>query len=343
MTLKQLRRLDRAKTVVLQPIGMVEVHGEHLPLGTDTFAVDALTSAAVAWLLDRDAALHVLLLPTIPYGTDPVDQRRPDIFADAGSVWIGSDTLKAIIGDVVRRVVGYGFRYVFPLGFHGGGLHNIALGEICETLRVEFPDAIIAEPVGYVLGGAELDVSPGLETLLGRSLTPQEQVALQGSVHAAMFETSMMLAIHPELVDPAYKDLHTVGWEVVYQGDEWPGYIGAGPRHADPNVGRAVLQWRGVRAASLIYKAIQGEAITSLPRHPIWEPDEVKQSKDDAAPHRPSVRGPGVEFLDRDDVRQIREAYDEKMGSIPPHLRDTITSGSTDKFDEPAKPDGEDE
>jgi hypothetical protein len=126
------------------------------------------------------------------------------------------------------------------------------------------------EPVGYVLAGAERDMSPGLATLLGRPLTTHEEVSLKGSIHASMFETSMMLSLRPELVDRQYKRLRTIEWHEMFDMPDWPGYVGSGPSHADPAVGGAVLRWRGVRCGALIRRAMAGEDLTQLVRHPKW-------------------------------------------------------------------------
>jgi creatinine amidohydrolase/Fe(II)-dependent formamide hydrolase-like protein len=268
LTLAGLRALDRDRTIVMLPVGMIEVHGDHLPLGTDTYAVNALALAAAAWLLEGDASLHVLLLPTIPYGTDPIDRRRPELFRRAGSLWIGRETLKAIVRDITDKLVGYGFRRIFPVGFHGGPDQSRVLDEICAEMRARHAGLVMYEPVGYVMAGAAIDVDPGLATLLGRPLSPEEQVMLKGSIHGSMFETSMMLHLAPKLVDPGYRHLRTVEWGQLYQDDNWPGYVGAGPAHANAEIGAAVIRWRGVRAAALIKAAVGGDDLTQLPRHP---------------------------------------------------------------------------
>jgi creatinine amidohydrolase len=288
ITLEKLRQLDRTRTAVLLPVGMVEIHGPHLPLGTDTYAVDALTLAAAAWLLEHDQGLHVLILPTIPYGTDPVDKRRPNLFATSGSVAISRETLKALVSDVAGHIVRFGFRYVFPVGFHGGPDQSLVLNEVCDEMRGRHPGLIMFEPTGYVMAGAELDVTPGLATLLGRPLTPQEEVVLKGSVHASMFETSMMLHLQPGLVDPVYRTLRSIEWSQLYTMESWPAYLGAAPAHANPEIGAAVLRWRGVRAAALIRRAMNGEDLTHLPRHPTWVTDQAEDDSRTDLKHLPA-------------------------------------------------------
>lgn len=318
ITLKTLRSLDRACTAVLLPVGMLEEHGNHLPFGTDTYAVNALTLAAAAWLLDNDPDLHILLMPTIPYGTDPVDLRRPDVFADAGSVWISSSTLKQIVIDAAGHMIRYGFRHIFPIGFHGGAGQSIALEEACAALRAEHPGLVMVEPLGYVMAGAEVGVTPGLATLLGRPLTAAEEVILKGSIHASMFETSMMLHLRPDLVDPSYKQLRSLEWRDLFQMEDWPGYVGSGPAHANREIGAAVLRWRGVRAAALIRRALSGEDVTSLPRHPHWSSEVSPAESVSEAPagaelspgHEPYIESNPALVIPREKLAEMAAALD---------------------------------
>mgnify|MGYP000178212723 CR=1 FL=1 len=322
LTLKAMKALVRASTVVFLPVGMLEEHGNHLPLGTDTFAVDGLTQAAAAWLLENDPQLHVLLAPTIPYGIDPIETRRQELFTQAGGVWISRETLKSLVTDIAEHLIRYGFRYIFPISFHGGPDQCLVLAEVCSEIRTRHPGVVMYEPIGYVLAGAEQDVSPGLATLLGRPLTPKEEVALSGSIHASMFETSLMLYLAPEMVDPSYKLLRTLEWHQLYQMPDWPGYIGAAPAHADAEIGGAVLRWRGVRTAALIRRAMDGEDLSSLPRHPKWLAEEAEALGISEAPHlelpadhSPTVDSKPVMFIPQnklDELAAQREADEDE-------------------------------
>lgn len=343
MTLKGLRALDRARTVVLLPVGMLEEHGDHLPLGTDNFAAEAVTLSAAAWLLENDRELSVLMMPLVPFGTDPVDTRRSDLFTQAGSVWISRETLKSIVLDLAGHMVRYGFRYVFPVGFHGGAEQCVALEEVCAQMRAAHPGLVMFEPAGYVMAGAEHDMTPGVATLLGRPLTPKEEVALKGSIHAAMFETSMMLYLRPDLVDPAYKHLRTIEWKQIYAMPDWPGYVGSGPSHANADVGGAVLRWRGVRAGALIQRAMKGEDLSALPRHPKWidEPDEdtedMMHEGDLSHVSAPSVDSKPVMFISSE---KLRERFPEEENA-PPATQDQtpLSSNAETKPLQPLNPD----
>lgn len=326
MNLKQMRALDRQRTVVLIPIGMVEEHGDHLPMGTDNFAAEALVMAAASWLLEHDKKLQILLMPLLPFGTDPVDTRRSDLFQDAGSVWISASTLKLLLTEIVEQIIRFGFKCIFPVNFHGGAGQSMALDEVCADIRSRYPGVVIYEPTGYVMAGAALDVTPGLATLLGRPLTPSEEVALKGSVHASMFETSMMLNLRPELVDPLYKSLRSIEWHQVYHMENWPGYVGAGPAHANAEVGGAVLRWRGVRAAAVIRQAMEGADLSELPRHPEWLVSDQESETVTEAPsedelrvqHDPEIDSKPEMFIPKEKLAKARaEAARDFQADIP--------------------------
>jgi creatinine amidohydrolase len=322
LSLKDFRALDRSGTVVLLPVGMLEEHADHLPLGTDSFAVEAVTTAAAAWLLEGDTRLQVLLLPTVPYGTDPVDLRRPELFAHSGSVWLSRETFKSVIADLLGHMIRYGFRWIFPVGFHGGKDQSIVLEEVCTEMRARHPGLVMYEPMGYVKEGAEEDMIPGLATLLGRPLNPEEEVALKGSIHASMFETSMMLHLRPELVNPIYKTLRSIEWNQLYQMPDWPGYVGAGPAHANADIGAAVLRWWGVRIGELIRRAMDGEDIARLPRHPRWYYEEeeemptVQQAR--SRPAGPEIDSKPEMFFSSEDLTGRRKKAPPDRDRTPP-------------------------
>jgi hypothetical protein len=148
------------------------------------------------------------------------------------------------------------------------------LEEVCAEMRQQYHGLVMYEPGGYILAGAEADVTPGVATLLGRPLTSKEEISLKGSIHASMFETSMMLDLNPDLVDPSYKTLRTIEWRDMFQMPGWPGYVGSGPAHASADLGGAVLRWRGVRVGTLILKAMKGEDLTQRQRHPKWAEED---------------------------------------------------------------------
>src|SRR6185312_5388411 len=69
MTWEEVRELDGSRAVALLPVGAIEAHGPHLPLGTDVVIAEAMAEAAAARL--EDAGRIPLLLPAISYTAAP--------------------------------------------------------------------------------------------------------------------------------------------------------------------------------------------------------------------------------------------------------------------------------
>jgi creatinine amidohydrolase/Fe(II)-dependent formamide hydrolase-like protein len=65
-SLKLLKSPALAKALVILPVGVVEEHGAHLPLGVDSFAAEVYAAATALYL--EEAGYEVVVAPTINYG-----------------------------------------------------------------------------------------------------------------------------------------------------------------------------------------------------------------------------------------------------------------------------------
>ncbi len=116
---------------VLLPVGSLEEHGPHLPLGTDT--LHALEVAR------RVAALQpVIVAPPLFYGLCRSTREHP------GTVSLQGDTLRALIRDLGREFHRQGLRRLVLISGHAGGTHISALLEAGESLLEELPDLGLA-------------------------------------------------------------------------------------------------------------------------------------------------------------------------------------------------------
>ena len=153
----------RAGAICLLPVGALEQHGPHLPIGTDMMIAEAVCLAAAA----RSEA-DVLVAPPIWSGFSPHHLRF------GATVSLRSETLAHLLRDIVRALREWMPRLVLVNG-HGGNrgpLTTFAIEESCPA-------------VNYW----EL---PGADAL--RELFPADL----GSIgHAGEAETSMVLAIAP--------------------------------------------------------------------------------------------------------------------------------------------------
>jgi len=177
--LAYLRRpqvLEADFEVAVLPIGSIEPHAQHLPYGTDFFAVERFAERVVAEANRRGA--RCLLLPTMPFGCNVNVQRCP------WAMSLQPRTLVDFVTDVVASVTRQGVRKMVILNGHGGNTSVLQAG-----LRELFPktEAFIALAEWYAVAG---DVE-------------KEVLETEEGGHACEMETSVMLHLCPEPVDMA--------------------------------------------------------------------------------------------------------------------------------------------
>lgn len=160
---------DKERTLVIVPIGAIEQHGPHLPVGVDAMLGQAWLAHALP-RLPSDA--RVLVAPPITYGKSNEHLDFP------GTVSVSGKTLRRLLHAYATQLHALGFHHLAILNTHGG---NSAV--IVYTLR-------------------ELQTSPGLRAgMLNIPFKPdisaQER---EYGFHAGEWETSLLLAIAPEFV-----------------------------------------------------------------------------------------------------------------------------------------------
>jgi creatinine amidohydrolase len=177
---------QRGRDTVVIAFGATEQHGPHLPLATDALLGDHL-ARIVAERLDAFVA------PTVRIGCSEHHLAFP------GTLSISEDTFHAVLADVVRSLSRGGFKRVVLLPTHGGNFDPLAaglqkLGPMRDMEISALTDLSALFAVAQ-LGATEHGVPLG-----------------EGGVHAGEWETSMLMAIHPELV-------HLERGEAGYTGD----------------------------------------------------------------------------------------------------------------------------
>ena len=173
--------LDNARqkggAVALIPIGSTEPHGPHLPLATDILLSEEACRRAVGALAARE--VPALVAPSIGYGIT----RYAAGFR--GAVGISEATLVALVTDVARALLDDGFAHVTLVNNHLEPEHVAA---------IERASAVIAAE----RGANRISFPNQLTRRWGRTLSDEFK---RGDCHAGRYETSLLLATRPDLVD----------------------------------------------------------------------------------------------------------------------------------------------
>ncbi|QLH74491.1 MAG: creatininase family protein [Methanomassiliicoccales archaeon] len=176
MRIEEMSSVDFAKAVkkgpvVILPFGAVEAHGEHLPLGTDSFQP--------MYVADEVARrIGGLVAPIVAYGQHSSTRRMP------GTLGIRMETLKAVAIDVVSSLYDQGIRKVVILTGHAGTVHMAALKSAGEELVWKYEDLQLMVLSDYDYAFKMKDELCGEED----------------DGHGGIIETSRVLALRPELV-----------------------------------------------------------------------------------------------------------------------------------------------
>ena len=173
MPRQEVARCIEAYPVAILPLGSTEQHGHHLPLGTDTLLAEDLARR----VSDQTGAL---VFPALPFGYSWVWR---DI---AGTVTLPQSPYKDTLVDLVRSIARHGIRL---LVFING--HEANNASIKYAIR-EAQDETDMKLLGMFY--------PGLAKTYAEHI---ESETWGGMFHACEFETSLMLAAHPDLVDIA--------------------------------------------------------------------------------------------------------------------------------------------
>ena len=115
--------------VAVLPCGATEPHNLHLPYGTDVFEGEKVGEEICAAAHARGA--KVVLLPTIPYGTETNQMAFPL------AMNLNPSTLGAVIRDLVDSLARHGVKKLVLLNSHGGNDLKPILRELYGATSVQ--------------------------------------------------------------------------------------------------------------------------------------------------------------------------------------------------------------
>jgi len=288
LTKRAFDQIDPAHAAVLVTCSPLEVHGPHLPLGADALEGEGLAERMLRFLPEPHRSRSFLKLPFVYSGSDIVPQR--------GSLSFRPSTTVRFLEDLGASLAAQGFRDIFLSNFHGGPRHFLAIERACH--RVNRRHGIRMVSLFSLLITRLTQGTSELGDVLG-ALPGLSKQGLEGDTHAGVIETSQLLALHGDWVDPDYKELprQTVDTWLQSRGESRTRagrgdprnflamlgsykagirffnectYSGA-PAGASPELGEAILDTLGEQAAGAVAELLDGKIGPEDCHSPIWK------------------------------------------------------------------------
>jgi len=213
MDYRSFERLVASNPLVILPVGALEAHGPHLPLGSDQIQAEA-TALALADRVDGYVA------PTVPYGSTPGARRFP------GTVCLTIAQLETHVEGILSEFARWGVRRVLVLSGHGERGHMAALREAADTVARAHPGfrtvVLCDYEFVYELRGKLAPASDG---------------------HAGLLETSRMMSLAPETIGstrPVIEYHHSPFVPGSPSEKDWPDAVIGDTREATPELGARI-------------------------------------------------------------------------------------------------------
>lgn len=210
----EFRKRLKERPVAYLPLGTLEWHGDHLPLGSDSIQSEELMVACARQLggivmppihLGPDQAILTHNGQTF-YGMDAIPDTLPPRQLEGSCYWVSSGFFKLLIDMILTQIKRAGFQAVFADG-HGPSRWSW-VKDISER-EARF---------GLKLFGVTADIKRAWKYQID---------------HAGQNETSIMLALRPDLVDQS---------KLPQDPSIFPERIlGKDPRQATANLGKKYL------------------------------------------------------------------------------------------------------
>ncbi len=221
LTYKDVEKLVKEGYIPIIPLGSLEVHGPHLPIGTDGLVIYKVA-------LELAKREKVVVLPPIYYTYVPENRHFP------GTISLSGETFVKLLEEICDELGRMGFRKIIILNGHGG--NNRPLGMFVREILWRKKDYMV-----YLFINPWACIYDEIERV--------KESKIVG--HAGEIETSFVLFVRPDLVrkenipgESKLGPIRVVEWAetpIDWIGYAIEGYVGD-PRKASPEKGKKLFE-----------------------------------------------------------------------------------------------------
>ena len=227
LTWKEVKEINKRKSIVFVVLAPIEEHGTHLPLATDIIEGEYWSKGAMKKLEQR-LELECFYLPSFPIASASVNEFY-------GSIHFPMSTTYEVTYAILESVCYMGFQNIVVIASHADPQHQIAIEKAVRKINKRNGICAIA-PMGQIFMGVSVAKSTELE---------RYEKEHGNDYHAGWVETSSLLDMDLEYVREGYKNLpdsQITDKDMIFKKKQLEamgeyGYIGA-PGYASAEVGK---------------------------------------------------------------------------------------------------------
>ena len=189
LTWKEIREIDKTKSIIFVVLAPIEEHGWHLPLATDLIEGDYWSKGAMEQI-EGKIGVECYYLPTFPIASASVNEFY-------GSIHFPMKTTFEVAYGILGSLRCMGFKNIVIIASHADPQHQIAVEKAIRKINKKYGICCFA-PMGQIFMGVGRKAPELLESY---------EKEHENDFHAGWIETSSMLAIDKTLVRDTYKDI----------------------------------------------------------------------------------------------------------------------------------------
>lgn len=237
-----VKAVKLSESVCIIPMGVVEKHGPHLPLGTDVYTAREISRRAA----EKE---YCIVYPYYFAGQIFEAKQQP------GTIAYSSELIYKMLEETCHEISRNGIKKIILANSHGG--NTTFLQYFCQTQLEKQCDYVV-----YLF-------TPSVDAETQKKIVSMRKSTTGG--HADEVETSSVIAIRPDLVrlDQATtesgKDLDRLQLKNVYTGIWWyakyPNHYAGDAKDAHKELGEVSLEQRGDQLAEVV-KMVKDDQIT---------------------------------------------------------------------------------
>jgi len=234
--------VKQSEGVCLVPIGVIEKHAQHLPLGTDVFTAREICRRAAS-------KEYCLIYPFYFMGQIFEAKQQP------GTIAYSSELLLKLLDETCKEISRNGIKKIILVNGHGG--NTAFLQYFCQIQ--------LAAPRDY----AVYYITPSANQDVQKKVREMRKTTVGG--HADEVETSTVMAVRPDLVKPervaneSGSDQNRLQLPHAYTGIWWyskyPNHYAGDAKDANPELGEIVIEGSSQQLVEII-QAVKADQAT---------------------------------------------------------------------------------